>query len=181
MQRTNKTDWLETGLGFLEKKGLESLTIDGMATHLGLTKGSFYHHFKNMADFELQLLEHWADQYLNTSGSLPAQPSERLALLDTLMDETFNQMTGPEVAIRMWAQQDERARAYVGQVDTFRRQLLLEIFKSVMEDKGKAQLMTDMLFSIAIGSMASIPRLAPERVTEMYQALKELFQIEQDK
>jgi len=177
MTRTNKNDWLETGLKFLEEKGLEGLTIDGMATHLGLTKGSFYHHFKNMADYELQLLEYWANQYLTTSGSLPAIPSDRLALLDTLMGETFNRMTGPEVVIRMWAQQDERARDYLEQVDSFRRQLLSEIFNSVMRNEEEAQLLTDMLFSMAVGSMASIPRLAPGRVTEMYQALKEFFKL----
>jgi AcrR family transcriptional regulator len=178
MQRTSKLNWLDTGLKILGHTGLEGLTIDGMARKLRLTKGSFYHHFKNMADFELQLLEHWANQYLTTEGSLPDDSRERLALLDTLMGETFNQMTGPEVAIRMWAQQDQRARSFVERVDTFRRQLLLEIFRSLIQEDEEAQLLTDMLFALAIGSMTSIPRIPPERVTEMYQALKQLFNLE---
>lgn len=178
MPPKSKRNWLDTGLKILDQVGLKGLTIDGMARKLRLTKGSFYHHFKNMADFELQLLKYWANQYLTTEGSLPDDSRERLALLDTLMGETFNQMTGPEVAIRMWAQQDQRARSFVERVDTFRRQLLLEIFRSLTQEDEKARLLTDMLFSLAIGSMTSIPRIPPERVTEMYQALKQLFNLE---
>jgi AcrR family transcriptional regulator len=177
MQRSTKLNWLDTGLNILGQVGLEGLTIDGMAKKLGLTKGSFYYHFKSMADFELHLLEHWANQYLATAGQLPVNSRQRLALLDTLMGATFNQMTGSEVAIRMWAQQDQRAKHFVARVDSYRRQLLLEIFSSLIKEDDKAQLLTDMLFTLAIGSMTSIPRIPPERVNEMYQALKQFFEV----
>jgi len=175
MPRKNKSDWLETGLEVLGISGLEALTIDGLASRIGLTKGSIYHHFESMQDYEQQLLAHWANQYLSTSASLPEQPVERLRLLDTLMASTFGPITEPEISIRMWAQQDSQVRPYVERVDAFRRKVVLKIFSSLARDQKQAQMMTDMLFTMSIGSMATFPRLSPGRVLEMYQELKNLY------
>ncbi|HSF82850.1 MAG TPA: helix-turn-helix domain-containing protein [Anaerolineales bacterium] len=175
MPRKSKIDWLEIGLQALGQSGLEALTIDGLATRIGLTKGSFYHHFESMQDYEQQLLAHWANQYLSTSASLPVEPHERLILLDSLMENTFGPITEPEISIRTWAQQNDQVRPYVEQVDAFRRQLILDIFSSLLSEEEQAQMMTDMLFTITIGSMATFPRLSPERVLKMYRELKRLF------
>ena len=71
MTRKSKQDWLEKGLKILAKESLNGLTIDKMALELGVTKGSFYHHFKNARDFEERLLGYWANQYLSTTATLP--------------------------------------------------------------------------------------------------------------
>lgn len=175
MSPTRQQDWLETGLQVLAHSGLEALTIEGLCAKLRLTKGSFYHHFKNMSDYEQQLLAYWADQYLSTSASLPEQPQERLRLLDTLMASTFGPLTEPEISIRTWAQQDNQVRPYVERVDAFRRQIVFDIFSSLVPDLDKAQMMTDLLFTISIGSMATFPRLSPNRVLEMYREIKKFY------
>ena len=175
MTRRSKYDWLECGLAVLGREGLDALTIEAMAQELGLTKGSFYHHFKNAADFEEQLLAYWANQYLATSGAKAVEAPARLALLDTLMEETFTPITEPEIAIRMWAARDARARPYVERIDHFRRQFLLEVFRSLEVSESDAQLMADMLYAITIGSMATLPRVPPGRVLELYQEFKRLY------
>ena len=177
MPRKNKEDWLNEGLKILAQAGLEGLTIDAMALGLGLTKGSFYHHFENVQDFEQRLLEYWADQYLSTANLLPEDPQERLSLLDTIMEQTFRSITEPETAIRLWAQQDDRARVYVEQVDAFRRQLVFDIFQSLVHDVKKAGLMTDIIFTMTIGSMTTLPRIPAQRVLELYKEFKRLYRL----
>lgn len=177
MSRKSKHDWLETGLDILGRDGLDALTIDRMALELGLTKGSFYHHFKNAADFEEQLLAYWANQYLATSGAKAVEAPARLALLDTLMEEAFAPITEPEIAIRMWAARDARARPYVEKIDRFRRQFLLEVFRSLAVSESDARLMADMLYTITIGSMTTLPRVPPERVLTLYEEFKRLYEL----
>ena len=177
MGRKNKEDWLRMGLKVLAKDGLSGLTIDSMAGELELTKGSFYHHFADAADFESQLLAYWADQYLATSDSLPVDPQERLNLLDSIMEGTFSEITAPEVAIRLWAGQDVQARSYVERVDAFRRYIVYNIFVSLVDNDEKASLMTDMLFTITIGSMTAIPQISVSRVLELYQEFKRLYDL----
>jgi len=177
MTRKSKTDWLRAGLQVLGKAGLSGLTIDAMAYELGLTKGSFYHHFENIEDFEQQLLAYWANQYLSTSGSLPETPQERLLLLDIIMEQAFSPITEPEVAIRLWGHQDDRARSFVEQVDVFRRQLVFDIFASLVTDIEKAQMISDILFTMTIGSMTALPRIPPQRVLALYREIKRVYQL----
>ena len=177
MPRKSKQDWLEKGLQILAQEGLKGLTIDRMALELGVTKGSFYHHFTNVRDFEDQLLNFWADQYLNTAGSLPEDRSELLPLLDSIMEQTFTPITEPEIAIRMWAHQDERARSRVEQVDAVRRGFVWEVFRAAVGDEGQAGVMADMLFTMTIGSLTSMPRVPAERVLDLYQEFKRLYQL----
>ncbi|NIS80937.1 MAG: TetR family transcriptional regulator [Anaerolineales bacterium] len=177
MSKKSKQDWLDIGLKVLGREGLPGLTIQGMAKEMDLTKGSFYHHFENIKDFEQRLLEHWANQYFSTSDRIPDTPTKRLLLLDRLMEETFSPITEPEVAIRMWAAHDSRARTLVERVDTQRRQFLVETFSNLIPDEERTQLMTDMLFTITIGSMTVLPRIPPERVLALYREFKRLYKI----
>jgi AcrR family transcriptional regulator len=173
--RTTKTDWFEKGLETLGDSGLSALTIDGLGDRLGVTKGSFYHHFENVRDYQEQLIAFWADQYLSTSDSLPDDPAERLALLDGIMQEAFSPVTEPEIAIRTWAQQDARVRSYVEQVDSVRREFVQNVFHGLAADGAQARLMADMLTAILIGSMTVLPRMSSQRVLELYDEFKRLY------
>jgi AcrR family transcriptional regulator len=174
----SKQDWLQQGLKTLERQGLPGLTIDNLAGELGLTKGSFYHHFKNSRDFEDQLVDFWAEQYLSTATSVPLEEGDPLALLDTIMAEAFAPATEPEIAIRAWAYQDERVRAHVERVDAVRRQFLQQVFERLTPDPARAHCMADMLFSMLIGSLTALPRLPVERVMELYNEFKRLYGLE---
>ncbi len=54
-------DLLGAGLKLLETDSVQQLTIDALCRKLKVTKGSFYHHFKNRADFLERMLEHWVE------------------------------------------------------------------------------------------------------------------------
>ena len=174
----SKQDWLQQGLITLERQGLPGLTIDNLAGELGLTKGSFYHHFKNGSDFEEQLVAFWANQYLSTATIPLPDNGQPLALLDTIMAEAFAPATGPEIAIRAWAYQDLRVRVYIERVDAVRRQFLQQVFSRLAPDPAQADRMADMLFSMLIGSLTALPRLPVERVLALYAEFKCLYGLE---
>jgi AcrR family transcriptional regulator len=50
---------LEFSLDLLIKEGNTKLRIDTLVQSLGVTKGSFYWHFKDRDDFIFKLVEHW--------------------------------------------------------------------------------------------------------------------------
>ena len=51
MKRLNKEKWLQTGLDILNKTSYTDIKIEYLCKHLKVTKGSFYHHFKNINDY----------------------------------------------------------------------------------------------------------------------------------
>jgi AcrR family transcriptional regulator len=173
----SKQDWLKAGLKTIGEVGERGLTLEKLMGELGVTKGSFYHHFRNVEDYQERLIEFWADQYISTSLMVSDDPKELLSLLDVIMHEAFGSVTKPEIAIRAWAQQDERVRAAVEQVDAVRQKFVLKVFKSVASDERRAHLMTDMLSTMLIGSMTVLPRISPERVQDLYEEFKRLYSL----
>lgn len=171
----SKEDWLEMGLETLGREGLAGLTIQRMAGKLRLTKGSFYHHFANVADFNSQLIAHWADQYLSTAALAPDDAAAGLALLDAIIADAYSPATEPEVAIRSWAQQDEEVRVHVEQVDEARRAFVYQIFLSLTGDVIQARRMADLLFAMLIGGIMAMPPYSTQRVAVLYAEFKRLY------
>jgi len=79
-----KADWAEAALQLIAEAGLRALTVDALARRLGVTKGSFYWHFRGRADLLLNALERW-EQRATTEpkAALDAvsDPRRRLELL----------------------------------------------------------------------------------------------------
>ena len=57
-KQLRKNDWLRAALDFLGASGIESVKIVPLATHLGVTSGSFYWHFSNRPELYSALLEY---------------------------------------------------------------------------------------------------------------------------
>jgi AcrR family transcriptional regulator len=53
------SDWAEAALQLIAEKGLRALTVGALAARLGVTKGSFYWHFKGRADLLAAALSRW--------------------------------------------------------------------------------------------------------------------------
>jgi AcrR family transcriptional regulator len=175
--RKSKQDWLEAGLKTLGEFGVKGLTIEKLTGELGVTKGSFYHHFRDVEDFREQLIAFWADQYLSTASNLPDDPGELIALLDAIMEDGFGSITEPEIAIRVWAQQDNMVGSYVEQVDSVRQDFLLKVFRSMVGDDEQAHMMADIFSTMLIGSITVLPRVSPERVMDLYREFKRLYRL----
>ena len=53
------TDWAEAALHLIAEAGLGALTVEALAVRLGVTKGSFYWHFKGRAELLAAALGRW--------------------------------------------------------------------------------------------------------------------------
>ena len=61
--RLDRKARLTRALEVLGKQGAGELTVESLARQLGVTKGSFYWHFKDRADFFRQLIEYWDEHF----------------------------------------------------------------------------------------------------------------------
>ncbi len=59
----SRSAYFEAGLELLAERGHGGLTIAALCERLGVTKGSFYHHFDDMAGYVRLLLGHWEDEH----------------------------------------------------------------------------------------------------------------------
>ena len=74
------SDWAEAALQLIAEKGLGALTISALAARLGVTKGSFYWHFKGRDDLLAAALARWERSVGEIIRSLDAIPDHRRRL-----------------------------------------------------------------------------------------------------
>src|SRR5215510_439365 len=60
--RLSVDDWIQAGYTLLAEDGLQAIKVDRLCDRLGVTKGSFYWHFSDMAAYRAALIESWGSQ-----------------------------------------------------------------------------------------------------------------------
>jgi AcrR family transcriptional regulator len=101
----SRVEWLENALNAASRTGGAKLRIDSLAKEVGVTKGSFYWHFKNRDDFVRSLIDYWHERYtLKVSDYLDVYEGSAKEKLHKLMEMVFvEQLTRHDLAIRSWA------------------------------------------------------------------------------
>jgi TetR/AcrR family transcriptional repressor of nem operon len=78
----SKTRFLDAALHLIRAKGYEATTVDDLCAAAGLTKGSFFHHFRSKEDLALAAAQHFANRADSLFSKAPyralADPLERL-------------------------------------------------------------------------------------------------------
>jgi TetR/AcrR family transcriptional regulator, transcriptional repressor for nem operon len=81
-QHESKTKILDAALHVIRAKGYSATTVDDICQAAGLTKGSFFHHFKSKEELALAAAEHFAAMAADLFATAPyrtaADPLERL-------------------------------------------------------------------------------------------------------
>ena len=72
----SKTKFLDAALHVIRAKGYTATRIEDVCEAAGLTKGSFFHHFKSKEELALAAAEHWS---VVTSGAFASAPYRALA------------------------------------------------------------------------------------------------------
>lgn len=134
MQRLSAADWIDAAFDALCDAGVSGLRVEPLADRLGVTKGSFYWHFRNRQALFDAVLTVWeaigTAQIIDEVEERAATPAARLRALGHRVFAVDPRGDAIESAIRAWASTDETAAAVVARVDerrlAFVRDLLIE-------------------------------------------------------
>ncbi|MBF6396684.1 TetR/AcrR family transcriptional regulator [Nocardia cyriacigeorgica] len=166
------TEWLDEGMRVLAEYGSTGLRIERLATRLGVTKGSFYHHFAGMPQYRSDLLAHIERQlttrYIDSVEQAGAtDPHRRLAhLMDLVL---AHDETAVEVAVRAWASQDRRAADTQRRTDTIRVDYLRRTLAELGHDGARALEIARTLYLILIGAEHIVPPLSAPEIRRLWE------------
>jgi AcrR family transcriptional regulator len=144
-ERLSREDWIQAALGLLAEGNVDSVLIPPLAKRLGVTKGSFYWHFKNREDMLDAVLEEWhrraTARVIEKVERAASTPVARLrALFDISNRAGVDDLGGAlELAVRNWARLDKRARAAVAAVDAERLSYLAQLYRALGMDAAPAR------------------------------------------
>ena len=174
MAQLSRRRWLEEGLALLQEAGAEALTIESLANRLGVTKGSFYHHFANYQDFKERLLSFWEEEgtlRIIQWAEQKASPTEKLArvIRASLYPPRL------DVVLRAWALQDDQVRVHQQRIDQQRLAYLEAVVFAIRADHTYAKLFARILYSMYVGSQHIIPSIEGEDLGALYQLVQQWF------
>ncbi|MCL4695253.1 MAG: TetR/AcrR family transcriptional regulator [Candidatus Hydrogenedentes bacterium] len=168
--------WLQAGLFLLEESGTANMTIDELTQRVGLTKGSFYHHFKDRGGYVKALLEYWEEQMthrLIEQADLQASSKEKQRHLTQLTLALYDSPL--ELNLRAWAMSSPLVKSYVERVDQARVEYLNQIALEITGDAERARQLAEIAYAVFVGGQQILPQIPRERLLELYGELDRLY------
>lgn len=172
MRTLTPTDYYDAALELLAEGGAEQLTLAALCERVGVTKGSFYHHFASMPAFHERALDYWAGDLLHQAvaeAGAVADARERLAVLRRMGVASFHEA---EVAIRAWGTWYEPAATAYRRLEHGRRAALVVTFLELGIDEPQAARLARIGTALMIGVQhqdARVDRVALDDVFAEYQ------------
>ncbi len=161
-KRLGKNDWLEAALETLKTEGVEGVYVEPLAKKIGITKGSFYWHFKDRPALLKELLNFWKEKH--TEGLVGFLEN----LLDTdkegaEVDKLWELMKyinnfepdAYDPAIRSWAMTDKGAASAMKDVDEKRLDIIYKLLLDKDIDDIAAMVRARMIYFYITGETAT--------------------------
>ncbi len=148
-----RSQWLTAGLDALRKGGVAAVRVERLADAIGVTKGSFYHHFRDRGALLEEVLEYWAremtDAEFERIQTLRGGLAPRLvALAEDVLQKGMGRY---DPAIRAWARQDRKVAAAVAQVDRRRVKALAGFFEEGGFTPAEARVRARTFYTFLLG------------------------------
>ncbi|WP_424630206.1 TetR/AcrR family transcriptional regulator [Bradyrhizobium sp. SYSU BS000235] len=116
-EQLSATDWLDAGLKALAASGVVALKADPLAKALGVSRGSFYWHFRDVEAFQTAVLARWRDIATERIIANVEKHADAAQGVEYLLRGAFAARSDLEVAVRSWATHDAAARKTVREID----------------------------------------------------------------
>ncbi|MBL4749796.1 MAG: TetR/AcrR family transcriptional regulator [Amylibacter sp.] len=173
--RLKKTDWVVFALKELAKYGHANLTAQNLAQKMGVSRGSFYWHFKDVREFENCVTREWQD--ISTEQIIQRLRGDNCAQtrLKNLLSQAMSADISLERAMRAWASTDARIAMAVADVDLRRITYVEDLLKELGIAKPERRVRALALYWASLGRiMIANPKFGELTADEVEQ-LKSLF------
>ncbi|SDS26634.1 TetR/AcrR family transcriptional regulator [Microlunatus soli] len=164
--------WIDEGFVVLREQGATGLKVDSIAARLGLTKGSFHHHFRGAGDYRRVLLARYEEQAVDAIEQFLA------AAVDLAPDRAVMSLADAPVldnrldaAIRSWAADDADALAVQQRVDQQRLAALIGLWERILPDPQQARIAALVPHLVVIGASAAQPAPTEQEMRQVFELL----------
>jgi AcrR family transcriptional regulator len=168
--RRAATDYFAEAMAVLQEAGFPALTAAGLCARMGVTRGSFYHHFESFDDFVDKFLIYWEEHYSrdliakSQSGVLGAQ-------IRMQADFAIGLPHAAEAALRAWGTINPRVAAAQRKVDQLRHHGLAESLRRHGVSKQKANIYATIAIATLVGMQVTQRPFEPDKLRAVYNEL----------
>lgn len=148
--------WVDVATDVLAREGVTGLRVEVLAKKCGVTKGSFYWHFKDRQALLDAVLEQWKLGRIRdiekTTAVTAGNEREQLHYAIEVYGASKNRKgMSIELAIRDWARHDPQAAAVVETVDLYRLECTRKLFVAAGMSDADAKSRSLLLYACVFG------------------------------
>ncbi|MBB5915146.1 AcrR family transcriptional regulator [Nocardia transvalensis] len=151
--RLSAHDWVWAALRAIASGGLAAVAVEPLAKQLGVTKGSFYAHFRNRDELVAAALDQWVRHGHETLAPFSEidDPATRLRrLIDGMV--AAGESGPPSVQLSLIGEAgDERVRSAVQRVDRTRLDLLARTYRELGVPPAQAEHRARIVYATNLG------------------------------
>jgi AcrR family transcriptional regulator len=161
--------YFEAGHDLLAEGGIQVVTIANLCERLGVTKGSFYHHFRSVEDFHDRLLDDWFTEHVARRKAVTDALTDPLQRLEAMRRFAVDRRHDTEAAIRAWARSSPRAAEVQRRIDNTRRAYVVDLCRALGIDRRRAHTFAELSIITLAGAQnlcRPVDRVMVARITD---------------
>ncbi len=172
--RVSREAYFQAAAELLAEDGYPGLKLATLCRRLGVTTGSFYHHFGGWPAFVDALLDDWETAQTERVLRLARAAPDAAARVRTMKELAATTVPhAAEYAIRVWSGDDPQVRAAQDRLDALRIAAVAEIIGELVPDPAVAKRLAVMAMSLMVGWQQLRP---PRPASELAGLLDEFEQ-----
>ncbi len=151
----SKDDWIRAAFELLVEEGADKIRIAPIARRLGVTRGSFYWHFRDREHFRDQLLRRWQEMLREAAAAakLSGGRASKLAGLPRVL--ATRGLPELDAAIRTWGRRDPVVAGAVARADRLRIRSVEDLLRASGLDARTAAARAPLLLWAHVGSIGA--------------------------
>lgn len=157
-EQLSRDAWLDAAANAIAEGGFDNLRVLLLAKKLGVTRGSFYWHFKDHQDLVVSFLQRWRERRLAELANLrPISDDveeETRRIMHLLLSDSGRHLwrMRVELAVRDLARRDQLAAQIVAEVDQARLERNVQLLTRVTDDPAGAADLGLLLYVATVGA-----------------------------
>ena len=147
----NRAAYLGAAMNLLATEGFGALKVGRLCSELGITTGSFYHHFDGLPDLVTALLTHWEELNTRNVAAAVAEIAAPEQAIGVLKEVAIALPHAAEANLRAWSLRDPAVAVVVARVDEQRRSVLTMAIGLVVGEPQRAHDLAVLGHSVLVG------------------------------
>ena len=169
-RRASPRNWCDAGLRLLRDDGIGAVTIDQLCAAMQKTKGSFYHHFRDIDSYMAALLLRWEESQTEEPIQAAGEEPDPLRRAARLVSAVLGLDHPLDAAVRAWALRNPQARAAIDRVDNRRISYLARLYR--MGGYRQPRMLAELEYMAFVGGQQLGIFATPIRAARLGRALR---------
>jgi AcrR family transcriptional regulator len=159
-------DWIVAAFQRLAREGIDSLRVEVLARDLGVSKGSFYWHFRDRDELLAQMLERWEKNETEWLASEefrgPERPNPAMRWARFVERASDLEIMQAEIAVHAWARRDRGVAQRLAAVEERKTHVTADVLHDIGFAKESADRWAGMILLVYQGWLDRATRSAHE-------------------